>query len=264
MRNSRVLREVREGKVASCIKLNIPHPVVVELAGLSGASTVWLCNEHVPSNWSDIEHCVRAAKIYDLDVIVRVSKGSYSEYVKPFECDAAGIMVPHVESAEEARSIVENCRFMPLGKRALDGGNVDGAFCQIPMVEYLEKSNREKFLIFQIESPEAVEVIEEIAAVPGYDFLLFGPGDYAHRVGQPGNINHPDVLAARQKVEEAAKRHGKKLVAVGVRGTPQELLERGYVITSVTSDVVSLGTAFNQAVGKHTEAHTSIYTQPKS
>jgi 4-hydroxy-2-oxoheptanedioate aldolase len=261
MRNSRVLREVREGQVASCLKLNITHPVVVELAGRAGASVVWLCNEHVPGNWTDIEHCVRAAKIYDMDVIVRVSKGSYSDYIKPFEADAAGIMVPHIESAEEARRIVDTCRFLPLGKRALDGGNVDGGFCQIPMVEYIEQSNREKFLIFQIESPEAVEKIDEIAAVPGYDFLLFGPGDYSHRIGDPGNIQHPAVLAARIQVEEAARRHGKKLFGVGAPGSPSELLERGYVITSVASDVHSLGTAFNAAVGKHAGVN-SHYSGP--
>jgi len=262
MRNSRVLREVREGHFASCIKLNIIHPVVVELAGRAGASSVWLCNEHVPGNWTDIEHCVRAAKIYDLDVIVRVSKGSYSDYIKPFEADAAAIMVPHIESADEARHIVETCRFLPLGKRALDGGNVDGGFCQIPMAEYIEQSNREKFLIFQIESPEGLENIDEIAAVPGYDFLLFGPGDYSHRIGDPGNISHPEVLAARLKVEEAARRHGKKLFAVGVPGTPAELLQRGYVISSIASDVHGLGSAFHAAVGKSAAAKSQYAVKP--
>lgn len=262
MRNSRVLREVRDGRFATCIKLNIIHPAVVELAGHAGTSSVWLCNEHVPGNWTDLEHCVRAAKIHDVDVIVRVSKGSYSEYIKPFEADAAGIMVPHIESADEARHIVETCRFLPLGKRALDGGNVDGAFCQIPMAEYIEQSNREKFLVFQIESPEAVENIDEIAAVPGYDFLLFGPGDYSHRIGDPGNISHPEVLAARTKVEEAARRHGKKLFSVGAQGSPAELLERGYVIGNVSSDVFSLGTAFNAAIGRQNEGQSPYAAKP--
>jgi len=250
MRTSRVLREIKEGKLVSCLKLNIVHPGIVELAGLAGASSVWICNEHVPSDWSTLEHAIRAAKIHDTDVIIRVSKGSYSDYTKPFEADAAGIMIPHVTSAEEAGWIVDNCRFQPLGRRALDSGNTDGHFCQIPMQEYIELSNREKFIILQIESPEGVKNVEEIAAVPGYDFLLFGPGDYAHLIGQAGDIFHPDVLKARAKVEEAARRHGKMLFAVGAQGTPKELLQRGYVVSCVGSDVISLFDAFKTAVQK--------------
>lgn len=248
MRNSRVLREIRRGKFAPCLKINITHPDVVEIAGLAGASAVWLCNEHVPNDWREIAHCVRAARIYDMDVIVRVSKGAYSDYLKPFEADATAIMVPHVASVEEARHIVNMCRFQPLGQRPLDGGNADGAFCQMPVTEYLEASNREKFLILQIESPEAVDAIDEIAAVPGYEFLLFGPGDYSHRIGCPGDIYHPDVLAARARVEDAARRNGKHLFGVGAVGTLAEQFARGYVAVNVGCDVLSLGASFQAAV----------------
>ncbi len=264
MRPSRVLRDIREGRLASCLKINITHPNVIELAGLAGASAAWLCNEHVPNDWHQIEHCIRAAKVHDMDIIVRVNKGSYSDYIKPFEADAAGIMVPHVASAAEARQIVDMCRFHPLGRRALDGGNVDGAFCQMPVGDYLTASNREKFLILQIESPEAVEKIEEIAAVPGFDFLLFGPGDYSHRIGFAGDIRHPEVLAARLKVEEAARKHGKQLFGVAAGGTPQEMLDRGYTIANVGSDVWSLGEAFRQSVTSNAVSPSSStpYQQP--
>jgi len=258
------MREIREGRLATSLKININHPNVIELAGLAGASSVWICNEHVPSDWSQMEHCIRAAKIHDMDVIVRVSKGSYSDYVKPFEADAAAIMVPHVASAAEAHQIVDMCRFYPVGRRALDGGNVDGAFCQTPMSEYLAASNREKFLILQIESPEAIEVIDEIAAVPGFDFLLFGPGDYSHRIGHAGDIGHPDVLTARRKVEEAARNHGKHLFGVAAGGTPQEMLDRGYTISHVGSDVWALGEAFRKAVEGNATSPTgsSPYQKP--
>jgi len=250
MRASRTLRDCREKGLATCIKLNIGDPRMVELAGLAGFSTVWFCNEHVPTDWSQIEHAVRAARIHDMDVIVRVSKGAYSDYIKPFECDAAGIMVPHVTSAREAREVVEMCRFHPLGKRALDGGNVDGGFCTIPVHEYLEQSNREKLIILQIESPEGVEAIDEIAAVEGFDFLLFGPGDYSHRIGKVGEIHAPEVEVARRCVEEAARRHGKRGFSVGAQGTPRELQERGYAIVNLGSDVNTLNVAFRDSLAQ--------------
>ncbi len=68
----------------------------------------------------------RAAKVFDVDAIVRVPRGSYSDMIRPLELDAAGIMVPHVMSAEDARQVVRWTRFAPVGLRPLDGGNADG------------------------------------------------------------------------------------------------------------------------------------------
>jgi len=248
MKPSRVLREIRENEVAAVAKLNILHPAVISLAGLAGYSAVWLCNEHGPIDWSMLENGVRAARNHDTDVIIRVAKGSYSDYIKPFECDAAGIMVPHVATPEEAAQVVETCRTYPLGKRPMDGGNADGDYCQLPVDQYARMLNEEKFIILQIESPEAVERVEEIAAVPGYDFLLFGPGDYSHRIGKIGQIGLPEVDVARRKVEQAALRHGKKCFNVGLPLGPAELKERGYYLSSVTADVTSLGKSFAESL----------------
>lgn len=241
LRKSRVLRETHRGLVATCAKINLSDPRVIELCGLAGYSTVWLCLEHVPNDWTLIENCVRAAKVYDMDVIVRVSRGSYSDYIRPFECDATGVMVPHVESAEQAREIVDFCRFNPMGRRALDGGNADGAYCQAPLQEYLHHANTERFLVLQIESPEALENVEEIAAVPGFEFLLFGAGDYAHRIGKPGQYTCAEVEAARRRVEAAALANGKRCMAVGLMLEAPALKQRGYSLINLASDVVGLG-----------------------
>src|SRR5687767_9799741 len=115
LRSSRLLRELRAGQVPTCFKMNLADPRIIELAGLSGASAVWICNEHVTNDWFNIEHQVRAAKLHDMDTIVRVEKGSYSDYIKPFEADATAIMVPHVTTAEEAAHVVSMTRFHPLG-----------------------------------------------------------------------------------------------------------------------------------------------------
>src|ERR1051325_1776882 len=123
LRRSRILSEVRSRGYATSLKLNLGDPRIVELCGLSGVSAVWICNEHVSNDWFNLENQIRAAKLYDMDTIVRVERGSYSDYVKPFEADATAIMVPHVTSADDARHIVEMTRFYPFGKRAIDGGN---------------------------------------------------------------------------------------------------------------------------------------------
>ena len=248
LRQSRILREVRAGQCPVTLKLNMNDPRIVELCGLSGASGVWLCNEHVPNDWLNLEHQIRAAKLHDVDTIVRVSKGSYSDYVKPFEMDATGIMVPMVNTADEARRIVQMTRFHPLGKRAMDGGNMDGLFCQIPTVEYVKHSNAERFLILQIETEEGLANVEEIAAVPGYDILLFGPGDFSHQIGKPGQPNAPEVVAARRKVAQVARRHGKHMMTPGMLASRADLESEGFNIFNIGADVISLGNALNQMV----------------
>ena len=248
LRQSRLLRELRAGKSSPIIKLNLIDPRIVELAGLAGASAVWLCNEHVPNDWLNLENQVRAAKLGDMDTIIRVSKGSYSEYVKPFEMDATGIMVPHVTTADEARDIVRMTRFFPIGRRPIDGGNMDGLFCQVSTPDYCAHGNAERFLIFQIESPEALENVEEIAAVPGFDILLFGPGDFSHLIGRPGEVTHPDVVAARKRVAAAAKKHGKFAMMPAMLDTRQALEEEGWNAFTVAADVVTLGTVFRERV----------------
>ena len=222
------------------MKVNLSDPRVIEIAGLCGIDAVWLCMEHVPNDWLGLEHQIRAARLHDVDTLVRVARGSYSDYIRPLEADATGIIVPHVASAAEARQIVDWVRFFPVGRRAIDGGNVDGQFCLLPAREYLEHSNRERIVILQIESPEALENVEEIAAVAGFDGLLFGPSDFSHRIGKVGEIGAPEVVAARRRVAAAAARHGKFAMASGLIAPLPELDREGYRVFGIGADVLGL------------------------
>lgn len=244
-----------------CLKLNLTDPRVVEIAGLAGADAVWLCNEHVPNDWLNVENMIRAARVYDMDCIVRVAKGSYSDYVKPFEGGATGIMVPHVTTADEARHIVEMTRFHPLGRRPIDGGNIDGKFCQISTVDYVTQCNEEQFLIFQIESPEALANVEEIAAVPGYNGLLFGAGDFSHLIGKAGQIASPETTAARKRVATVARANGKFAMTPGLIAPWDVQAAEGWNVFNIGADVIGLGEYFR---GKVSELGKLPLTQTKS
>jgi 4-hydroxy-2-oxoheptanedioate aldolase len=261
VRPSRILKKVRAGQFATCLKLNLADARVVELACLSGTDAVWLCNEHVPNDWLNMENMIRAARVHDVDCIVRVSKGSYSEYVKPFEAGATGIMVPHVATADEARRIVEMTRYQPLGRRPIDGGNIDGAFCMIPTVDYIAQCNGEQFIILQIESPEALANVEEIAAVPGFDALLFGAGDFSHLIGKPGQVGCAETAAARKRVAAAARANGKFAMTPGLIASWEEQAAEGYNVFNLGADVIALGDYFR---GKVADFSKLPLTQTKS
>lgn len=240
LRSSRIKRLLREGKFPATIKSNLTDPRVTEIAGACGFDGIWLCNEHVPTDWTALEHTIRAARLHDMDTLVRVSKGGYSDYVRPFEAGATGIIVPHVESAAEAAQIVSWTRFHPLGKRALDGGNTDGLYCLAPLDEYLANGNTEKLIILQIESPEGLAQVEKIAAVPGFDGLLFGPGDFSHRIGKAGQITAPEVTAARQRVHQAARAQGKFAMTSGLFAPFEDFVAEGVRVFNIGADVIAL------------------------
>ncbi len=246
LRRSRLLSLMREGQLVTSFKANLNDPRVIEIAGLCGCDAVWICNEHVPNDWTNLEHQIRAARLHDMDSLVRITKGSYSDYIRPFEADATGIIVPHVGSADEARQIVDWVRCHPVGKRPLDGGNTDGKYCLIPITDYIRHTNEERVVVMQIESPEALANVEAIAAVPGYNGLMFGPGDFSHRIGKAGQIDDPEVVAARQRVAAAARRHGKFIMSSGIFQPFSDLIAEGTQVFNVGADVLALGAYVKQ------------------
>ena len=256
MRRSRVLEKLRRGLPVSSIKLNLDNARVAELAAMAGVDCLWLDMEHVAADWSVLEAQIYAAKAYDVDVMVRVARGSYSDYVRPLELDAAGIMVPHIMSLEDAKSVLRQTRFQPLGRRPLDGGNADGAYAQVGAKEYTAFANQNRFLMFQIEDPEPVPELDAIAALPGLDILFFGPGDFSHALGVPGDFTHPELVAARKRVAEAARAHGKFAGTTALGATP-ELLAMGYRFLGIGADVLGLGGYFGKIAADFAAAVTA-------
>jgi 4-hydroxy-2-oxoheptanedioate aldolase len=240
MRPSRVLRKLRAGQVVSCFKLNLSCARAAEIAAMAGFDCLWHCREHIGNDWSVLEQQIWAAKGYDVDVMARVSRGSSSDYVVPLELDAAGILVPHVLTAADARQIVRMTRFHPLGLRPVDGGNADGAYCNIHFNDYLRQANEERFVAIMIEDREAIEELDAIAAVEGIDILFFGPADFSQSIGAPGQWDHPEIARARKRVAEVCARHGK---FAGCPATPETLpqwIELGYRFFAMGADVVGL------------------------
>jgi 4-hydroxy-2-oxoheptanedioate aldolase len=253
MRASRVLKKLRNGEIVSCAKVNTCDSRVVEIAALAGFDCIWTDMEHVPNNWSDIEMQVFAAKSQDVDLLVRVSRGGYSDYIKPLEMDATGIMVPHIMSLQDAENVVKMTRFHPIGRRPVDGGNADGAYCGIDFVEYLKQSNEERFVIVQIEDPEPLKDLDKIAALEGIDMLFFGPGDFSQGIGIPGQFDHPEIKRTYRLIADAAKAHGKFAGTVGGIDNLEELVSMGYQFINVAADVIGLSKYYNDISSKFHE-----------
>jgi 4-hydroxy-2-oxoheptanedioate aldolase len=240
MRESLVLNKLRASEKVNCFKVNLADARVVEMAALSGFDCVWIDQEHIGQDWSILAAQIWAAKAYNMDVMVRVSRGSYSDYIKPLELDASGIIVPHIMNEEDARKVIRTTRFHPLGLRPIDGGNADGGYTALDFKEYLQSANQQRFVVFQIEDPEPLEELEKIAALEGFDMLFFGPGDFSQGIGAPGDWSHPRLVEARKYVAEVANKYGKFAGTVGGSKDLKKTWDMGYHFISIGADVVGL------------------------
>jgi 4-hydroxy-2-oxoheptanedioate aldolase len=244
VRHSRVRQKLKAGKPVLFTKINTIDPVVVDLIGLLGFDCVWLCNEHIAMDWDRLAHLTRTAAMNDMDLMVRTSKGSYSDLIRPLELGVSGLMIPHCMSTIEAREIVRNTRFHPVGRRPLDGGNSDGQYCMLPLGEYLRLANENTFIMVQLEDPEALEHVDGIAELEGIDGLFVGPSDLAQGLGVPGELNHPKIEEAIHLVAKACQKAGKTWGLPVSFETAPKYLELGARFLSSGADVLGLQSYF--------------------
>ncbi|HWA96595.1 MAG TPA: aldolase/citrate lyase family protein [Terracidiphilus sp.] len=210
MTGSRVLRKLRAGEFVKTAGISrVTDPWIAEVVGKIGYDVIWFDLEHRAFGDHVIDPVSLACRATGIDLMVRIRKNGYHSAMQALEFGANGLMIPHIRCAEEARQWVEWSRFYPLGKRGLDGSGADADFGLADTKEYLKHANEEVFLAFQIEDKEAVESIEEIAAVPGFDLFFVGPADLSLSYGVPLEFGHPLLQRAAERVAEAARKHGK-------------------------------------------------------
>jgi hypothetical protein len=122
---------------------------------------------------------------------------------------AQGIVVPHVDTAEVAARIVSNCKYPPVGHRSVTGALPQLDFKPAPLGEATAAINAATLLILMLETPEAIDNVEAIAAVPGFDVLLVGTNDLCMEMGIPGQLDHRRVGEAFERIVAACRAHGK-------------------------------------------------------
>jgi 2-keto-3-deoxy-L-rhamnonate aldolase RhmA len=176
----------------------------------------------------DLEHgsltLDTACQIASPASIVRVPNGEYSMATRALDNGALGIVIPHVDSAEEAREVVAKLKYPPDGHRSVAGGVPQFDYRSVKIGELTKSLNAATLISVMLETPRAIGNAKEIAAVPGIDVLLIGTNDLCFEMGIPGQFNDPKVKDAYTRVIAACRKHG-KFPGMGGMYTP-ELLER--------------------------------------
>jgi 2-dehydro-3-deoxyglucarate aldolase/4-hydroxy-2-oxoheptanedioate aldolase len=224
------------------------HHNMVRYLGMQGDfDGFWIDVEHGGLTAYDIEIAATAGMAHGLDCFVRVPPTDYATVTRCFESGATGVMAAQIISADQAEEFVRWAKFAPRGRRGLNPLGFDGGYGTVPLAQFAERSNRDTFVAIQIETAQAVEEVDAIAAIDGVDLLFVGPSDLSQAVGVIGDFTGPESLEAIDRVAAACRAHGKRWGAV----TPSPsyaamLVEKGCTLISPTNDVKLVTTGLAQ------------------
>jgi 4-hydroxy-2-oxoheptanedioate aldolase len=189
--------------------LKAASPGIVEVSGYAGLDFVLIDREHGPLSYEMVEHLILAAERVNIAPIVRVESIEESSIIRPLDRGAAGILVPHVDSADMARDVLRFSRFGPIGERGMDIYSRAAQYSHLPKMEYLKKANETTLLILQIEGSEGLRNLDAILDTQAADVLFVGPYDLSQSMGMPGEIDHPKVIKAIEGLVETVRKAGR-------------------------------------------------------
>jgi 4-hydroxy-2-oxoheptanedioate aldolase len=204
-----IKQKLAQGELVFGSFLHLPCPDIVEIYGLAGFDMVILDTEHGTMGFEQLQNMVRAADVRGMATVVRIPAGAYQRILSVLEVESSGVVVPHVNDAEAAKHVIREAKYFPLGRRGLATTVRAGEYGTVDIADYCRKANEGTLIIVQIENLAAAERSREIAAVEGIDMLLVGPRDMSQSAGEPGNVEHPKVLAAMEQVAASARACGK-------------------------------------------------------
>lgn len=236
--------KLKEGKKC-CAMANATwfDATIAEMAGKAGFDAITLDCEHACVSRAQILEFIRACETADIIPVIRVSDNSPGPILQIMDAGAMGITIPDIHNAEEAKAAVDAVKYPPMGHRGLSTTRASDYGLGMKLSEYTKVANEETILTLMIENPDAVENIEEILAVPGIDCVVIGATDLSLSLGHPGNRNHPEVVAAINKVIAAAHNNNIPLGTVLRPGQdPKEEIAKGYRLMMMSiSSILTAG-----------------------
>jgi 4-hydroxy-2-oxoheptanedioate aldolase len=226
-------------------------PAIMDQAGFAGLDFIRIDSEHTWRQDGAMEGMVRAALASGVAPVMRVDRDNPYLIRKALEIGAEGIIVPDVHSVEDAESVVRASKFPPRGTRGYGSNCVAGGWGTKPGAEWVEWSDREPMIGIMIENVDAMDRIDDILAVDGLDFALFGPSDYSMSLGCGTGLPVDDerIAEAVAKTCAAAKKAGKHvMLGVGMdEATVKRYAEIGVTMMEMGNDAALVRAAWTAA-----------------
>ena len=254
----KIKRIFKRGHVSIGSWMSMAHESIAEILASAGYDWVVIETEHTAIDVSEVLRLIMAIQGCGVVPLVRVAWNDPIQVKAVMDSGAAGVLVPMVNSREEAQLAVNSIKFPPLGFRGVGLARAQGY--GLTFGEYVERNNEDSLLMVQIEHKDAVENIDEILSVEGIDGTFIGPYDLSLSMGIPGQLNHPDIETKKQRVLEATRAKG---LAAGIHlvhpDSAAEDLNRcvasGYQFIALGTDILFLGDSCRKL---HDEARTIL------
>jgi 2-keto-3-deoxy-L-rhamnonate aldolase RhmA len=232
-------KRLRAGELLYGTFLNLPSAPVAEILAGAGFDWLFIDTEHGAIGASALMPILQTVD-RDIACIVRVPALGVGPIKRVLDLGAAGVIVPQVETAGDAAEAVRLSRYAPEGDRGFGLARAHGYGFKVS--EYLARANDEVCVIVQVEHARAVENIEAIAAVPGLDAVFIGPYDLSASLGHPGEVEHPAVVAALDRVATVCRSAGMPLGYFGVDADAvARYVRSGYTLICAGVDCLFLG-----------------------
>jgi 2-keto-3-deoxy-L-rhamnonate aldolase RhmA len=228
--------------------ITLPSPEVTELMTAVGFDWLFLDGEHTVLEVHQLQAMLQSAGT-TMPCLVRIPAAGIIPIKKALDIGAAGIIVPQVNSAAQAAQIVRLAKYPPAGIRGVGVGRAQGYGLQLS--DYLATANDRVAVIVQAEHIDAVTQIEAIVRVAGVDAVLVGPYDLSASIGQIGVVDHPDVVAAIDRITTACQQVGMPLGIFGISAEAvQPYMAKGYSLIVAGLDTMLLGQAAKRLLGQ--------------
>lgn len=221
-----------------------------EIMARAGFEWLVLDMEHAPLGVAEAARLIRVIDLAGVPVVCRLPANDAVIAKQVLDAGAAGIMVPNIGSAADARRAVEAASYPPVGRRGVGLARAQGYGKSLEA--YRLRAPGSIVVIAMIESREGVDAAEAIIATPGLDGVFIGPYDLSATLGRIGELDHPDVRAAQRRVREAARAAG---MACGIhvvhpsRAAAQQAVQDGYTFIAMGVDMILLAESAAVAAG---------------
>jgi len=219
----------RLSKNELCLGVGLRQSRTVDIGKImatSGYDWLFIDMEHNSMDIDIASQISVAAQDAGITPIVRVPDFAHHHATRVLDCGAMGVVFPHVDNAEIAKKLVSNCLYPPKGHRSMTGVLPQLDFKKYPVGEVSKIINDDIIIVVMLETPKAINNVEEIASVPGIDVLLVGTNDLCMEMGIPGEFNHNDVKEAYKKVIQACNNNN---ILPGMGGVYDETLMHEYI-----------------------------------
>lgn len=227
--------------------LNLGSAAAVEIAGAVGFDWLLIDLEHGNGSLADLRNMLLACRGSSAAPIVRLRSVDQDSVKFVMDSGAAGIMFPFVNSVDEARLAVQCMKYPPQGKRGV-AGVIRATDYGANWKQYFSEANEKSLVVVQIETPEAVDAADAIAAVSGVDVLFVGPLDLSVNLGCPGDFTPPHFIAALEKVLAACAKHGKPAGILSRPALVAEHKQMGFRFLALGSDSGSVMSGLQQSL----------------